>query len=379
DTGTIVTHDKSCVLIVKDVRDYAVSGRAHVCEVEKGTLNIDALKSAPVQLSIDTEKRRDTERNHSATHLLQAGLRKVLGEHVRQSGSFVNPDRLRFDFNHFSAMTADEIARVEIHVNSAVLEDHPVDIMEASLEEARAMGAMSLFDEKYGDVVRVVKMGNVSLELCGGTHVTRTGRIGFLRILSESSVAAGIRRIEAVTGMRSYNLAKSEHDVLTDVGSRLNVSSDKIVERIDGLVSRIRDIEKEIKQLKTEGAFGVGSDILSRIVEVDGVKIAYGRIDVSDPAELKTFADSVREKLGSGVGVIGAAVNGKVTIVVTVTDDLISKRSLKAGDIVKKVAECVGGSGGGRPHMAMAGGKDIEKLDEALASVPGLVEGLLKR
>lgn len=378
DTGTIVSGDGSFELKVEDVRDYPIAGRAHVCMVSSGAFSIDALKSAPAVLAIHRDRRRDTERNHSATHLLQAGLQKVLGRHVRQSGSYVDSERLRFDFNHFSAVTPDELARVEEFVNRAIIENYPVEIMSASLEEARAMGAMSLFEEKYGDVVRVVKMGDISLELCGGTHVKNTGRVGLFRIVSESSVAAGIRRIEAVTGMYSYGLAVSEHGIVQEISRSLNVSPKELTGRIDGILKITGNLEKEVRRLRTEGAFGGGRDIMSSVVNVDGVRVAFGRMDAADTEELKSFADTVRNKLGSGIGVLGAEINGKVSIVVTVTDDLIRTRSLKAGEIVKRVAALIGGTGGGRPHMAMAGGKDVAGLDKALSSVPGILEDLLK-
>jgi alanyl-tRNA synthetase len=236
---------------------------------------------------------------------------------------------------------------------------------------------MSLFEEKYGDTVRVVSMGNVSLELCGGTHVSRTGRIGTFIILSESSVAAGIRRIEAVTGLNAYRTARAERNLLHSVSQNLNTLPENIVDRIEGLSLKIRELEKEIKRLRTESAFG-GDDILSKAVNVDGIKVAFGRIAARNAEELKTAADKVREKIGSGVGVLGAEIDGKVSIVVTVTDDMIQKRSLKAGDIVKIIAELIGGSGGGRPHMAMAGGKDVTKLDSALESAPDVVARFLK-
>jgi len=378
DTGTIIPKDHSFVLCVKDVRDYARVGRAHICAAEQGEFSIDAFNSSPALLSIEAEKRRSTERNHSATHLLQAGLRKVLGDHIRQSGSYVDSKRLRFDFNHFSALKPEEIAEVEEFVNLAVIENHPVSITESSLDEARSMGAMSLFEKQYGDTVRVVKMGDISLELCGGTHVANTGRIGLFRIESESSVAAGIRRIEAVTGMRSYELSRNERDILTEIRSRLNARTEDVIERIDSLISNTRTLEKEMKRIKTEGTFGGSTDILSNAVDVDGVKVAFGRLEVADAGELKTFADSVRDKLGSGVGVLGAAINGKATIVVTVTDDVISKHSLKAGDIVREIAPHIEGSGGGRPHMAMAGGKKISALDEALEASITVVAELKK-
>ena len=369
DTGTIIPKDHSFVLRVRDVRDYTGAGRAHVCEIEKerSDFSIDSLKSSPALLSIETEKRRSTERNHSATHLLQAGLRKVLGDHIRQSGSYVDSERLRFDFNHFSALKPEEIAEVEEFVNRAVIENYPVTIMESSLDEARSMGAMSLFEEKYGDVVRVVKMGDISLELCGGTHVSNTGRIGLFRIESESSVAAGIRRIEAVTGMRSYKLSRNERDILTEVRGRLNARAEDVIKRIESLISNTRNLEKEIKRIKTEGTFGEGTDIFSNedVFVIDNVKfVIKKKFDVADANELKSYADTVRDKIGKeGAGILYAEINNKATIVATVTDDVISERSLNAGDIVRDIAPYIEGSGGGRPHMAMAGGKKFFERD----------------
>jgi len=376
DNGTVTPADGSFVLRVTDLYDSRASGRVHICTVAEGAFSSESLTGGPAKLAIDSEKRRDTERNHSSTHLLQAALRKVLGDHVRQSGSAVDPERLRFDFNHFSGVTREEIDTVEEHVNRWIVGNYPVSVMETSLEDARGMGAMSLFDEKYGDTVRMVKMGDVSLELCGGTHVSGTGNIGLFRIISESSVAAGIRRIEAVTGMNAYRIARGEHDLVSDLSRRLNAPAENIGERVDALSERIRELEKEVKRLRTQGVFS-GDDLVSGAVEVDGVTVVSGRLDVADANELKEAADTVRDKIKSGVGVLGAAINGKVSIVVTVTDDIIQKRSLKAGDIVRKIAEKVGGSGGGRPHMAMAGGKNPEKLDDALQSAPDVVGDLL--
>ncbi len=376
DTGTITAPDKSFTLKVKDVYDSLEAGRVHVCEPESGTFSPDAFKEKKATLAIDNSPRRDTERNHSSTHLLQAALQEVLGDHVRQSGSAVDSERLRFDFNHFSGMTEEEIDAVERKVNAAVIEDIDVVIKETSLEEARSMGAMSLFDEKYGDTVRMVKMGDVSLELCGGTHVTATGRIGLFRIVSESSVAAGIRRIEAVTGMKAFELAKKEQGIVSGLSQVLNAGAEEIPARVESLTAKIRDMEKEIKRLRTEGAFS-GDNIIGDAKDVDGFKVAAARLDVQDANELKAAADTVRDKLKSGVGVLGAAINDKVTIVVTVTDDLIKEKGLKAGDIVKKVAEKVGGSGGGKPHMAMAGGKNVDMLDDALASAADEIKAML--
>lgn len=378
DTGMIEAADGSVVLSVKNVYDSQTAGRVHTTTVKKGPFSIDALKSAPAKLAIENGRRRDTERNHSATHLLQAALQSVLGDHVRQSGSAVDNERLRFDFNHFSAMTREQIEEVEVKVNSWIIENLPVTVTQTSLDEARKMGAMSLFEEKYGDTVRMVGMGDVSLELCGGTHVSGgTGRIGLFRIVSESSVAAGIRRIEAITGMHAYDTARREHRIVGELGQRLNAAPAELADRVDSMAGKIRDLEKEVKRLKTEGAF-TGEDLLAKAQDVNGVKVVAARMDASDADELKSAADTLRERMKSGVAILGAAINGKVSVVVMVTDDLIEKCSLKAGDIVRQVAQSVGGSGGGRPHLAMAGGKDVDKLDDALAAAPGIVAGCMK-
>jgi alanyl-tRNA synthetase len=377
DTGRITPEDGSFILRVTDVRDFPGVGRVHFAEVAEGSFFPAALSAGPCRLAIDTGRRNDIRKNHSATHLLQAGLRSILGTHVRQSGSSVDPERLRFDFNHFSGLSAEEIEAVEEFVTRAIISDYLVECTEMPIEEARSLGAMSLFDEKYGEIVRVLTMGDISREFCGGTHVGRTGEIGPFRILSESSVAAGIRRIEAITGLRAYDLMRREHRAVQELGRKLNAAPDDFAERIDAFSAKIRELEKQVRKLKSGGVFGAG-DFLSGAVELDGFRVAAGRVEAENVDELKSMADAVREKIGSGVGVLGAEIEGKASIVVVVTDDLISKKSLKAGDIVKRVAAAVGGSGGGRPHMAMAGGKDPAKLEEALASVPGLVKELIK-
>jgi len=376
DTGTISTTDGTVLMRITDVYDAPGIGRVHVGGAEEG-FSPESLGGKTAVLAIDAGKRRDTERNHSSTHLLQAALQRVLGKHVRQSGSAVDDERLRFDFNHFAAMTREEMDAVEETVNRWIIENLPVTVLETTLEEARKAGAMSLFDEKYGETVRMVKMGDVSAELCGGTHVSSTGRIGLFRIVSESSVAAGIRRIEAVTGMRAYFLAREERRIVSELCRRLNAAPEEVCGRVDALAGRVRELEKEVKRLRTQEAF-TGDDLVSGAMEVKGVRVAFGKVDAADADELKSAADVIRGKLKSGVGVLGASINGKVAVVVIVTDDLIRERSLKAGDIVKKIAEKVGGSGGGRPHLAMAGGRDPSKLDEALEAAPAVVEEFLR-
>jgi len=376
DTGTISSPDGSLVLRVKDVYDHPDKGRIHLCEVEKGDSHLSSLKEKAV-LSIDAEKRSATERNHTATHLLQAGLQRILGDHVRQSGSYVDSERLRFDFNHFSAVKPGEMEAVEEFVIRSIMEDYPVEISEKTLDEARALGAMSLFEEKYGDTVRVVKSGDVSLELCGGTHVSSTGRIGTFRIVSESSVAAGIRRIEAVSGIRAYEMARTERNLVQTVSQSLNTTPERILERLDSLSGKVRKLEKEVKRLKTDDAIGGGiKDILSKAVDLDGIKVAFGRMEAENVEELKIMADSIRERIVSGVVVLAANIESKASIVAAVTDDLIKERSLKAGDIVKNLAPKVGGSGGGRPHFAMAGGKNVDGINDVLASVQATITQL---
>ena len=372
DTGIVKSRDGSVELAVKDVRENKTSGRIHICEPLNGAFTPEKLSDAV--LIVDSAKRRAAERNHTATHLLQAGLQKVLGGHIRQSGSFVDSERLRFDFNHFSGVKQEELELIEEFVNSAILANHKVDITLKSLDEARADGAMSLFEEKYGDTVRVVTVDDVSKELCGGTHVKRSGDIGSFRIVSESSVAAGIRRIEGVTGLNAWAMSRSERELLHSVSMSLNVPQDGIVERIDNLGKKIRDLEKEIKRLRTGSASG--GDY--KTADVDGIKVVFGRVEAANAEDLKSMADGIKNKISSGAVIIGTEIEGKVSIVAAVTDDIIAKRALKAGDIVKKIAEIVGGSGGGKPHMAMAGGKDTSKLDGALESAPGIVEALIK-
>jgi alanyl-tRNA synthetase len=379
DTGFIKSADHSLVLTVEEVAEIPGAGRVHRCRVADGVFDATKLVTGAF-LEIDYIRRRDTERNHSATHLLQAALRQVLGDHVRQSGSYVDSERLRFDFNHFAGMKPDEIARVEERVTMSVMQAAHVEIHFMSLDEARSLGAMSLFDEKYGEVVRMVKMGDISKELCGGTHVSNTGKIGPFRIVSESSVAAGIRRIEAVTGIRAYEMARADRNYVKAVSESLKTPHDagQAIAQIERLQTAVRECQTEIKRLKTEGPASGGLDFLADALDIAGVKVAAGRVPVGNAGELKDLADTVRAKLGSGVGVLGAEIEGKVSVVVTVTDDVIEKYGIKAGDLVKDIAGIVGGSGGGRPHMAQAGGKDPSKLDEALSRVPEIVRAKLK-
>jgi alanyl-tRNA synthetase len=321
-------------------------------------------------------------RNHTATHLLHKELRYVLGEHVQQAGSLVAPDRLRFDFTHPAMVTQEELHRIESGVNEAVLANYPVQPEQRSYKEAVAGGAMALFGEKYGDTVRVVKIGGeetpYSQELCGGTHVNYTGDIGFFHIVSEGSVAAGVRRIEAVTGRAAYRLAQNRMAVLDAMAAWLGSAPDEVDRKVLNLLEQVQSLEKTIEKLRRELARQDFERLLSRVQEVDGVSLLSAQVEVNDVAMLREMSDWFRDRLRSGVIVLGAVLSGKPSLVASVTPDLV-ERGLHAGNLVKAVAQEVGGGGGGKPTMAQAGGRDASRLGEALGRVPGLVKQSLKR
>ncbi|MEW6351855.1 MAG: alanine--tRNA ligase [Thermodesulfobacteriota bacterium] len=321
-----------------------------------------------VSLKVDQDLRRDTMANHSATHILQWALRAVLGDHVHQSGSVVDPERLRFDFSHFAAMTPEEIEKVETLVNSRIRENAEVNTKVASIEDALKEGATALFGEKYGDRVRVVSMGDYSKELCGGTHARRTGDIGLFKVVSEGGIAAGVRRIEAVTGRRALAYVRALENELRELADRLRGSQGELVRKVDKLLEDRRTKDREIETLKSKLASGAGTDLLDGVREVNGVKVLAKLLDnVTSPKDLREYADRVRDRLGSGVALLGASADGRVLLTALVTKDLVGR--FHAGNIVKKAAEVVGGSGGGRPDMAQAGGPDLSNLEAALKTV----------
>ena len=334
--------------------------------------DVDALRGT-VHAQVDDRRRASTARNHTATHLLHHALRQVLGEHARQSGSLVTADRLRFDFAHFAAMTPEEMARVEDQVNERIRENSPVSTIERSLDEAKAIGAIALFGEKYGEQVRTVQVGEYSMELCGGTHIQATGGIGHFVLLSEGAIAAGMRRIEALTGEAADAFVRRERNALTEIAERLNVSSAEVSDRIDGLLARTRELERELERARKMRSGSEVDDLIGNAETVSGIKVVTGRMDVPSAEALRDLGDVLRGKIGTGVAVVGSVVEGKVSIIAVVTDDLIQTHGLKAGDIVKDVAKIVGGGGGGRRHLAQAGGRDPEKLEEALAAVKEIV------
>ncbi len=362
------------VVEVEDVQK-ARGGIVHKGRLVEG--ETEAL-AGTVVARVDRQARRDAERNHTATHLLHESLRQTLGDHVGQMGSLVAPDRLRFDFSHFASVDPEQLREIEERVNEQIRADLAVSTFQEELEKAKAMGAQALFGEKYDDQVRVVRIGDFSLELCGGTHVRSTGEIGAFDLLSESGIAAGVRRSEALTGAGAERAVRLRRQVLADLGTRLNAAPEELADKIEALLGRNRQLERSLDGLRRRVAALETSDLSNGAREVEGVTVVARRTEAEDVPSLRAMADGLRESLGSGVGVLGADIGGKVSFIAVVTDDLIKGRGLKAGDIVRGVAQLAGGSGGGKAHLAQAGGRDPGKLDEALEQVACIVEQQLK-
>ncbi len=334
------------------------------------------LKGERVSAEVDKASRKATEKNHTSTHLLHKALQLVLGDHVRQAGSLVSPDRLRFDFNHYAQLSAEEIDRIEEIVNAGIQENDEVSKTYMSRDEAVKAGAMALFGEKYGERVRVVRVEDFSMELCGGCHVDRTGDIGFFKIVSEASVASGVRRIEAVTGMNAVAYAQKADSAVKEGARLLKTSPDNLVTRIEETSEALRDKERELKKINDKLASSRSAGLMDDIKEVKGVKLLAVKLENADTEAVRKFVDTARDRMKSGVVLVGSATaDGKVMFVCGVTKDTMDK--VKAGDVVREVAKIAGGSGGGRPDMAQAGGKNPEKLDEAVAAVESIVSGLI--
>jgi len=331
-------------------------------------------KGASVDLKVDRSKRRATELNHTATHILQSVLRKVLGDHVKQAGSLVGPDRLRFDFTHFSQVDIQTLEQIETLVNEKIRANVAVDIEEMEAEAAFKTGATALFEEKYGDRVRVISLSDFSKELCGGTHTERTGNIGLFKIIAESSVASGVRRIEAVTGAEAVGYVQQTARILRDSALLVKEKPDALAERIDKLLQQQKAGEKEIERLKAQITTLAAGGTTDVIQEINGVKVVVKRVEVQSPGELRDMADKFKDRLQSGIVVLGSAAGPKVFLIVGVTKDLVKK--YPAGEIIKPIAALVGGSGGGRPDLAQAGGTHKEKLDEALEQAYKVIEAL---
>jgi len=365
DTGTIST-GSAHVRVTGTIRPFA-DLIVHRGVVVEGTIKT----GEACDLKVASVDRDATARNHTATHLLQTALRQVLGEHVKQAGSLVAADRLRFDFTHFAAMTPEEIRRVEEIVNSFIMENDPVHAREMAVEEAMESGATALFGEKYGDRVRVVKVGEVSSELCGGTHVRAAGDIGSFKILSEAGIAAGVRRIEALTGMGALRYTQEMEEEKRQMASLMKAEGGDNVDRLQKLLARQREMQREIEALQGQLNAARSGDLLADVREVNGVKVLAVTVEVDDPKKLRELADTLKDRLGSGVVALGCEKDGKANLLVAVTKDLAGR--IKAGDIVRQLAPVIGGSGGGKPELAQAGGSQPDKLAEALNKVYGLM------
>lgn len=357
-----------------EVRDTQKQGEGvftHIGVLKQGLLR----QSAIVRAQVNTVQRQATALHHSATHLMHAALRQVLGSHVTQKGSLVDPQRLRFDFSHFEPVTPEQLETIERLVNAQIRGNVAVETAIMAPEEAIAAGAMALFGEKYGDRVRVLRMGDFSTELCGGTHVSRTGDIGLFKITAESGVAAGVRRIEAITGERALDYIASLQDRARQAAQWVKGDRDNFPDKVRQLVERTRQLEKEIEQLKGRLASGQGADLLSQTVEIEGLKVLAARLDGVDAKTLREAVDRCKEQLKAAAIILATVEDGKVRLAAGVTPAETAK--IKAGDLVNKVAQQVGGKGGGRADLAQAGGTDPAQLDAALRSVPEWVRAQL--
>ena len=344
----------------------------HHGTMQTGTIKTDDL----VLASIDVDRRRAIMRAHSATHLLQKALTSVLGDHVHQAGSLVEPDRLRFDFTHYSAMTPEELAKVDAIVQNAVLEGYPVDVREMSIEKAKQIGATALFSEKYGDTVRVVNMGGYSIELCGGTHLDNTAKVGPFRIESEGSVASGVRRIEAITGKECLMDMERNRTLIYSACAQLKVKPSELEDKLHAQAEEIKGLKKAIETFKARETAGEADRFLYGARTVGGVHVITATVPNADAGKLRQMGDLLRDKDPSIAGVLSSVNGDKITFLAICGKEAV-KKGLKAGDLVKQVCACCGGSGGGKPDSAMGGGKDITKLDDALALVDNFVASKL--
>jgi alanyl-tRNA synthetase len=370
DHNTVVAEVKGCYSPIQGVRAHQVIAKQPIRVSDK----VDAV--------VNAEIREATMRNHTATHLLQAGLREVLGKHVKQAGSLVAPNHLRFDFSHFTSVADEELQDIEDIINKEVLRNEKVEVIEnvpidVAINEYKAM---ALFGEKYGDRVRVIKIGDFSTELCGGTHTNATGEIGLIKVLKEGSVSSGVRRIEAVTGEGSLHHFQKDHKLESVVASLATHSdatspAEALKLELDKKDSEIKRLQRELDQARMKSASSTVASVTDKIKDIQGVKVLAHRVDNLERSQMRTLVDQLRDKLGSGVVVLGSANNGTVALIVGVTKDLTSR--IQAGKVIGPVAEKVGGKGGGRPDLAEAGGKNPEALDAALAGAYGVVESML--
>jgi alanyl-tRNA synthetase len=371
DTGEVLWNGGRAT--VKGTRVEGEKIILHEIIIEEGVLK----DNEKITLKVEVGRRKAIQAHHSATHLLHAALRQVLGDHVKQAGSLVDPDRLRFDFTHFSPLSDKEIEEIEYLVNEKIWDDIAVATRLLERNEAMAEGAMALFGEKYEETVRVVSMGDFSKELCGGTHVGASGEIGLFKIHSETGIASGVRRIEALAGRSAFAEVQSLYRSERQVGSLLHAGSrEEIAAKVEGMIKNLKAMEKQLAELSGQLASSDLDGLLQGAVTVDNIQVISAVIPLDSPKTLREVGDKVRDKLKSGVAVLGGEINGKAALLAIVSSDLTKK--IKAGEIINQVAKVVGGKGGGRPDMAQAGGPMADKLGEAIKSVPATVKLLLQ-
>lgn len=373
DAGLLVNKNEDIVVEVIDTKKGANNTIKHIGIVKSGMINTGEKLSTIVYKEI----RMASARNHSATHLLHKALKEVLGEHVNQAGSLVTSERLRFDVTHFEAITKEELKVIEEKVNDVILESLNITCENMSINDAKNKGAMALFGEKYGDEVRVVSMGDYSIELCGGTHLTNTSQIGMFKILSEGGVAAGVRRIEAITGRAVYNYLKEKEEIISNVCSNLKTKEDSLSQKVTSLIEENKSLSKELHDMKTKMSLQAVDSVLDSKLDVNGVNLVTTKFEGMDMNTLKEVADNLRDKLVSGVVVLANTTDDKLNLVATATKDAVDK-GVHCGNIVKSIAQIAGGKGGGRPNMAQAGAPDVSKVDEALNHASEVLKSQVK-
>ncbi|MDP8269619.1 MAG: alanine--tRNA ligase [Candidatus Tenebribacter davisii] len=366
DTGNIVNAD--CEILINDVQK-DTDQFIHYGKLQKGEIN-----NKEYTAEIDIERRMDIARNHTVTHLLHKALKSVLGEHIQQKGSYLHPNHLRFDFTHFRQVSKHELDIIERAVNIEIRKCLPLKTEVMNIEKAKKKGAVALFGEKYGETVRVVSIGDYSKEFCGGTHLKYTGEIGFFKITSESSIAAGIRRIEGITGKQAEKYVKILEDEIDEIGRQLNAPSSSVSDKINKMISENKKLHIQLKTIRVKSAGNTLDQLIQKAVEIDGTKVVIASINIQNPGMMRQISDQLRDKMKSGIGVLFAEVDKKVSILVIVTKDLTKK--YHAGKIIGKVAQIVDGQGGGRPDMAMAGGKNVAKIKDAIARVPEIIQAM---
>ena len=366
DSGKIFNNE--CEIIITDVQKDA-DQFIHYGKLQKGEINKKEFTA-----EIDIERRMDIARNHTVTHLLHKALKSVLGDHIQQKGSYLHPDHLRFDFTNFKQVDRHELDIIERAVNEKIRECLPVKTEVKSIEDAKKEGAVALFGEKYGETVRVVSIGDYSKELCGGTHLKYTGEIGLFKITSESSIAAGIRRMEGITGVQAEKYVKILEDEIDEIGRQLNAPSSSVLEKINKMINENKKLHIQLKTIRVKSAGNTIGELVQKAIDIDGTKVVIAKINIQNPGMLRQIGDQLRDKIKSGIGILFAEVGGKVSILTIVTKDLTNK--YHAGKIIGKVAKLVGGKGGGRPDMAMAGGKNASKIDEVIRKVPDIIRDM---